>query len=76
MSNGCAGPGERFSIRCRVVWDLEVLLPDNELRDLGEEEPPEGGWERLFVMVDMGECVGERFDMDVGIADEKGRWLR
>lgn len=34
--------------------------------------PPEGGWEWLFVRIDMGESIGGRYDMTLVIADEEG----
>lgn len=34
--------------------------------------PPEGGWEWLFMRVEMGECIGGRYDMALVIADALG----
>jgi hypothetical protein len=79
-----AGVGERFSISSLAFLADEFRpLPEAfgvtgcwyPTMSYGIEvkrAPPEGGWEWLFMRIDMGECVGGRYDMDVIIADEEG----
>ena len=79
-----SGVGERFSISSLAfLADNFRPLPEafgltgcwKPTMSYGVEvkrAPPEGGWEWLFMRVDMGESIGGRFDMDVIIADEEG----